>query len=76
MIKQNPSVSLDRLTYIGAAAGIFFLWTVVEKQLIEPYGLYVYMPFYRVDGVCVWDILAAAAITAVFLLAARGEESS
>jgi hypothetical protein len=51
----------------GAGAGIFFAWTVSERQIIEPFGIYQYMPFYRVEGICLWDILAITVIALVFL---------
>lgn len=73
MSKRIQGGLLHRLTYLGAAAGLLFLWTLFEKHVIEPYRLYAYMPFYRVDGMCVWDVLAIVTISAVFLTAMRRE---
>ncbi len=67
---QNDSVATT-LVRFGAGAGVFFVWTVIEKQIIEPFGLYRYMPFYRVDGICTWDILAIAVIFAAFIRSER-----
>ena len=53
----------------GAAAGVLFLWTIFEKQILEPTGLYAYLPFYRVQGICVWDIAAIAVIFTAFMFA-------
>ena len=59
------------LVKFGAGAGVFFVWTVLEKQVIEPFGIYQYMPFYRIDGICAWDILAMAVIFAAFVRSER-----
>jgi hypothetical protein len=39
------------------AVGIAFLeaWISLEQLVIEPTGLWHYMPFYRVGGFCVYD---------------------
>ena len=76
MMKHSTNSMLEKLTYFGAAAGVFFLWTVFETQVIEPYGLNAFLPFYRVDGICVWDILAIAVITLVFRSAILCQERS
>ena len=60
--------ALPRLVQFGAAAGIFFLWTGFEKQIIEPLGIHRYMPFYRVEGICAWDILAMTVLAATFVV--------
>jgi hypothetical protein len=62
--QSNP---LPGLVRFGAAAGIFFVWMLFEKQIIEPFGIYRYMPFYRIEGVCAWDVLVAILITVAFV---------
>jgi hypothetical protein len=37
-------------------------WWSIEEFVIDRYGLWKYMPYYRVAGPCVWD-LAVALIT-------------
>jgi len=63
--------SLPSLAKFGIGAGLFFVWTLIETQIIEPFGVYQYMPFYRVDGVCAWDILAITAIYGWLLYLSR-----
>jgi hypothetical protein len=63
-LQSNPLAGLMKF---GAGAGIFFLWTLLEKQIIEPFGIYRYMPFYRVEGVCAWDVLVAILIVVAFV---------
>ena len=65
----KPSILGTPLVRLGAAAGVLFLWTVFEKQILEPTGLYTYLPFYRVQGICVWDIAAIAVIFTAFMFA-------
>jgi hypothetical protein len=69
---QNIRVG-SALVRFGAGAGIFFVWTVFEKQVIGPFGIHQYMPFYRVNGMCAWDILA---ITVIFAAFVRSETQS
>ena|GEM_PF-2555107 len=64
---DRQAKTLASLVEFGAGAGIFFLWTLLEKQIIEPFGIYRFMPFYRVEGVCAWDVFVAIAIVAVFV---------
>lgn len=73
MIKRIQGGFLHNLTRLGAAAGLLFLWTLFEKQFIEPNRLYNYMPFYRANGMCVWDVLAIAVIAVLFVVALRRE---
>jgi hypothetical protein len=67
----NQSTIPAPLLRLGAAAGVLFLWTVFEKQILEPTGLYAYLPFYRVQGICVWDIAAIAVIFTAFMFSGR-----
>jgi hypothetical protein len=73
MTQRSPGTALSWLTRVGAAAGLFFMWTIIETQFIEPFGLYVFLPFYRVNGICTWDVFAIAGIVAAFALAGRRE---
>lgn len=66
--------SLPALAKFGIGAGILFLWTVFEHEVIERFGIDQYMPFYRVGGICAWDILAMATIYATFLYLSRPEK--
>ena len=69
--KTVPFGSLPTLAKFGIGAGIFFVWTAFEQQVIERFGIYHYMPFYRVGSVCVWDILAMITIYGSFVYLSR-----
>jgi hypothetical protein len=44
-----------------------FGWVAFEREVIEPFDIYRYMPFYRVEGFCPWDALAIVVITIVLV---------
>jgi hypothetical protein len=43
-------------------------WVLFEEFVVNRYGLWKYMPFYRVSDPCVWDL--SATITIVVLITA------
>jgi hypothetical protein len=60
-----------------AAVGIAFLeaWISLEQLLIEPSGLWHYMPFYRVGGFCVYDLtVIVLLVTGLWRLSRQHEE--
>jgi hypothetical protein len=54
--------ALPAFAKFGIGAGVLFIWTVFEHEVIERFGIYQYMPFYRVGAICAWDILAITVI--------------
>ena len=59
--KQMPLV-------VKIAVGLVFnnVWWSMEEFVINRNGLWKYMPYYKVDDACVWD-LAVALITVVVI---------
>jgi hypothetical protein len=53
-------------TIAKVAVGIAFLeaWVSLEQLVIEPTGLWHYMPFYRVGGICVYDFTVTLLVVA------------
>ena len=45
-------------------------WVLFEQLVVDRYGLWRYMPFYRVTDPCVWD-LAALIATVVLIISLR-----
>jgi hypothetical protein len=41
----------------------FNTWVLFEATVVDRYGLWQYMPYYRVAELCAWDIGALALIT-------------
>ena len=59
------------------AVGIAFLeaWVSLEQLVIEPTGLWHYMPFYRVGGFCVYDFaVTLLVVTGLWRLSRQREE--
>jgi hypothetical protein len=51
-------------TIAKVAVGIAFYdaWWSIEEFVIDRYGLWRYMPYYRVSDPCVWDLAVALLI--------------
>jgi hypothetical protein len=54
---------------VRLACAFFAAWLGLENIVIEPNRLYRFMPFYRVDSVCVWDISVALLLLGLFVVA-------
>jgi len=67
-------------TIAKVAVGIAFYdaWWSIEEFVIDRYGLWRYMPYYRVSDLCVWDLaVALLIIVGLWRLARqRGETAS
>jgi len=50
---------------VKIAVGIAFLeaWVSIEQLVIDRYGLWKYMPYYKVTDPCVWDLAVAVIIS-------------
>lgn len=40
----------------------FNTWVLIEETIIDRYGLWTYLPYYRFGRLCAWDIGAGALI--------------
>ena len=49
---------------VKAAVFLSFLntWVLFEETVVDRYGLWQYMPYYRVAKLCAWDVAAIAVI--------------
>jgi len=56
--------SMARLSFrelplaVRLAVGLTFVltWVFIEEHIIEPFGFWKYMPFYKVGNFCVYDL--------------------
>ncbi len=55
--RQLPPVA--RLV-VGVA--FYLTWWFIEVNVIERYGIWKYMPLYKVGDACVWDLAVALVI--------------
>lgn len=74
-MKTVSYAELPPIARFGVAAALFFVWTVIERAVIEPLGIYRLMPFYRIEGPCIWDGIAATAIVTWSWFASRAPAS-
>lgn len=51
---------------VKIAVGLAFLsaWVLIEQLFIDRYGIWKYMPYYKVGDACVWDLMATIIISA------------
>ena len=49
----------------------FNTWVLFEETIVDRYGLWEYMPYYRVGRLCSWDIGAMALLAFVVWRACR-----
>lgn len=67
---------LPLVAKISIALTGLIAWTRIEELVIEPYRLYVWMPFYRVGNFCVYDAVVCALILVTYLYLDRAGHSS
>ena len=59
--------ALPTAAKIAVWLSFIFAWVAFEREVIEPFDIYRFMPFYRVQGFCPWDALAIIVITIVLV---------
>ena len=64
--RQSPLV-----VKIAVGVAFFNAWLSFEELFINRHGLWKYMPFYRVAGACVWDLVVALTISFAIWRASR-----
>lgn len=53
---------LPRIVKVSVGIALLGAWVALELLVIEPLGLNRYMPFYRVQGFCVYDLAATLSV--------------
>jgi hypothetical protein len=66
--KTSTTHHLPLIAKIAIGTTFLNAWVIFEETVVDRYGLWRYMPFYRVGLFCVWDA-AVLAITLLLLLA-------
>ena len=67
VMKKSTTRRLPLIAKIAIAMTFINAWVLFEETVVDRYGLWRYMPFYRVGLFCVWDA-AVFAITLLLLL--------
>jgi hypothetical protein len=67
-MNKSTTPPLPLIARIAIAMTFLNAWVIFEETIVDRYGLWRYMPFYRVGLFCIWDA-AVLAITLLLLLA-------
>ena len=59
--EPSPAV-MPGLVKAAVVVTFFNTWVLFEETVVDRYGLWEYMPYYRVAKLCAWDIGALALI--------------
>ena len=59
---------------VKIAVGVVFMnaWVLIEQLVIDRYGIWKYMPHYKVSDPCVWDLMVAVLISVAIWRASIG----
>lgn len=58
--QDTPSVRTPGIVRFAVWLSFFNTWVLFEETVVDRYGLWEYMPYYRVGRLCSWDIGAMA----------------
>src|SRR5215472_8194682 len=67
-MKKSTTSPLPVIAKIAIAMTFINTWVIFEETVVDRYGLWRYMPFYRVGLFCVWDAAVLAVTLLLFLL--------
>lgn len=59
---SNGMASRSWILPLGFGLTLLNSWMLFEELFVNRYGLWKYMPFYRLHDPCVWDLAATIAI--------------
>ena len=62
MPEAAPPARLPAVVRFAVVVTFFNTWVLFEETVVDRYGLWQYMPYYRVARLCSWDIGAVALI--------------
>lgn len=62
MPEATPNAPLPAVVRFAVVVTFFNTWVLFEETVVDRYGLWQYMPYYRVARLCSWDIGALALI--------------
>jgi len=77
MPEQEPTpVKAPRIVRFAVWLTFFNTWVLFEETVVDRYGLWEYMPYYRVGRLCSWDIGAMVLLGFVVWWLFRGRKAS
>jgi hypothetical protein len=60
---------------LTSAASLLAVWVLFEQIVIEPFGIYRYMPLYRYGRFCTYDAAAVLLVVIYWIVAHRSIDS-
>ena len=67
---------IPRIVKFAVWLTFFNTWVMFEETIVDRYGLWQYMPYYRVAKLCSWDIGAMALLGFLVWWFLRGRKAS
>jgi cytochrome c-type biogenesis protein CcmH/NrfF len=61
-MSESGPAGVPGIVKVAVVLTFFNTWVLFEETVVDRYGLWEYMPYYRVGRVCSWDIGALALI--------------
>ena len=71
--EPSPAV-MPGIVKAAVVVTFFNTWVLFEETVVDRYGLWEYMPYYRVGRLCSWDIGAMALLGFIVWRAFRGRQ--
>lgn len=62
MTSESSPAVMPGIVKAAVVVTFFNTWVLFEETVVDRYGLWEYMPYYRVARLCAWDIGALALI--------------
>lgn len=60
--QQTAAAGVPGIVRFAVWLTFFNTWVLFEETVVDRYGLWEYMPYYRVGRLCSWDIGAMAVL--------------
>src|SRR5262252_2555530 len=67
-MNRSTTSHLPLIAKIAIAMTFINTWVLFEETVVDRYGLWRYMPFYRVGLFCAWDAVVFAVTLLILLL--------
>jgi len=58
-----PFARLPTIAKVAVGVAFYDAWVSIEEFVIDRYGLWRYLPYYRVGAGCAWDLAVAILIS-------------
>ncbi len=71
-MSRKPELQLPFIAKIAVVATFFNSWVLFEETIVDRFGLWQYLPYYRFGLFCAWDVAALLLIILGVWFAFRG----